>query len=293
MIGVFVGVMGVAFVVRTLISRSEEVIGAWKALEPPRLVLALLLGACAMAWIGRAWSALLAEDDGPAPGWTTMSWYFTGQLGKYVPGGIWAVVGRSEMAVRGGVNRNTAYSATALSMGSTYLAAALVGGLGSILSWTYPLAGVAALGAAASSLVVVAVPRARGVAVRILPGLGRLSLSSRSLARRIATHLPAWILVSLATSVVAGAFNADIGIIHMLCAAPLSWLVGFVVIGAPGGIGIREATFTMLVAPSVTTGVGLSVALASRIVFIVVDVTTALISSYMARRHSRIIVTSD
>src|SRR5688572_32489206 len=56
----------------------------------------------------------------------TLHWYFLGQLGKYVPGTLWPVVGRSEMARRGGVPRPAAYGSVILTLGATYLAAVLV-----------------------------------------------------------------------------------------------------------------------------------------------------------------------
>lgn len=284
-IGVVIGVAGVVFVVRTLVSRSDEVADAWSALEAPRLVLAVVLGAAAMWWIGRLWSGLLGADQSRPPTRRTMAWYFTGQLGKYVPGGIWPIVGRSEMAVRGGAERGTAYAATTLSMATTYGAAALVGGIGSLVSWRYPLAGVAATAAVVCGVLSPSIPLVGSTAARLFSRLGTPP-STISLARLVAAHAPSWVLISLATQVTASAFGADIGFAHMLCASSLSWLVGFLVVGVPGGIGVREAVFAALVSPSVPTGVAVSVAVASRVVFIVVDVACAAIAGLIAGRSA-------
>lgn len=281
--GLLVGVAGVVFVVRTLASRSDEVADAWSTLEAPRLVVSVALGVAAMWWIGRIWAGLLG--NGPLPARRTMAWYFTGQLGKYVPGGIWPVVGRSEMAVRGGVPRPAAYSATTLSMATTYLAAAFTGGIGSLLSWTYPLLGTAAVTGTVAAVVLVGASGVRHIAARVLARFGTLP-SSATLARLALAHLPTWVLVSLATQVTASAFGADIGWAHMLCAASLSWLAGFVVVGVPGGIGVREAAFCVLVSPSVPAGLAVSVALAARVVFVVVDLTAAVVAGAVAGRSA-------
>ena len=62
----------------------------------------------------------------PAPWRRGLGWFFVGQLGKYVPGGIWPIVGQAELAARDGVTRSTAYRSTALSMVATLLGAAAV-----------------------------------------------------------------------------------------------------------------------------------------------------------------------
>ena len=284
-VGVVIGVAGVGFVVRTLVSRSGEVADSWSALEAPRLLLAVGLGAGAMWWIGRLWSGLLVGGRPRPPTRHTMAWYFTGQLGKYVPGGIWPIVGRSEMAVRGGVERATAYAATALSMATTYGAAALVGGIGSLVSWRHPVAGVASLTLVVGAALAPSVPLLGSIATRLFSRLDTPP-STILLVRLVGAHAPSWVLVSLATQVTASAFGADIGFAHMLCAASLSWLVGFLVVGVPGGIGVREAVFVVLVSPSVPTGVAVSVAIASRVVFIVVDAACAVIAGLAAGRSA-------
>jgi uncharacterized membrane protein YbhN (UPF0104 family) len=89
--------------------------------------------------------------------------------------------------------------------------------------------------------------------------------------------------MSLSTSVTASAFGADIGIAHMLFITSASWLAGFVVVGVPGGIGIRESVFIALAGTALTPGVAVSLALASRVVFIAVDLVGALVANIIAR----------
>ena len=55
-----------------------------------------------------------------------LAWYFVGELGKYLPGGVWPVLGRGELARRGGVAPARAYASVALSLVTLYLAAMLV-----------------------------------------------------------------------------------------------------------------------------------------------------------------------
>src|SRR5918994_2960965 len=62
--------------------------------------------------------------SGPTPGRAhTVAWYFAGEIGKYVPGAVWPILGRGGRARRGGVARHRAYPSVALSLAALYLAA--------------------------------------------------------------------------------------------------------------------------------------------------------------------------
>lgn len=284
--GILIGIAGIAFVVRTIVTKREEVADAFSHLDGITLIASLVLGLCAMTLIGYQWTRMLVTRGHHAPPRSAMAWYFAGQLGKYVPGGIWPIVGRAELATRGGVSRTDAYAATGLSMVTTYLAAALTICLGSLLSWSYPLVGILGLlsliaGFAAFSNSFL---RSKTLAVlgRISPRASALTEPRRLLVLTLA-HLPAWLLMSLSTSVTASAFGADIGILHMLFITSASWLAGFVVVGVPGGIGVRESVFTALAGTAISPGVAVSLALASRVVFIAVDLVGALAANIVAK----------
>ena len=284
--GIFIGVAGIAFVVRTIVTKRQEVSDAFSHLDGITLIASLALGLCAMTLIGYQWTRMLVTRGHHAPPRSAMTWYFAGQLGKYVPGGIWPIVGRAELATRGGVSRADAYAATGLSMVTTYLAAALTICLGSLLSWSYPLVGILGLLCLIAGFAAFSNSFLRS---KTLAALGRISPRASALTepRRLLVltlaHLPAWLLMSLSTSVTASAFGADIGILHMLFITSASWLAGFVVVGVPGGIGVRESVFTALAGTAISPGVAVSLALASRVVFIAVDLVGALAANIVAK----------
>jgi len=284
--GILIGIAGIAFVVRTIITKRTEVSEAFSHLNGFTLIASLLLGLSAMTLIGYLWTRMLVTKGHHAPPRSAMAWYFAGQLGKYVPGGIWPIVGRAELATRGGVPRSDAYAATGLSMVTTYLAAALAICIGSLLSWSYPIAGIVGLAALALGFMTFSNSTLRAKVLsllnRVSPRASALTEPRRLLVLTI-THLPAWILMSLSTSVTATAFGADIGITHMLFITSASWLAGFVVVGVPGGIGVRESVFTALAGTALNPGLAVSLALASRVVFIAVDLLGALVANIVAK----------
>jgi uncharacterized membrane protein YbhN (UPF0104 family) len=289
LLGIVIGIAGVVFVGRTLISKWDEVSDAFSQVDAINLVLSLLLGLAAMTSIGWIWVTMIVARSHNVRHRNAMSWYFTGQLGKYVPGGIWPIVGRAELAVRNGIPRLDAYASTGLSLVTTYAAAVVTIGIGAAATNGHRLiAALIAIGLVAA-YAAFSQPSLRAIIIRIA---SRVSPSASSLtdpkrlARLTVVHVPAWILMSLSTSVTATAFGAKISIADMIFITSTSWLAGFVVVGVPGGIGVREAVFTSLAGGIIGTPLAVSLALMSRVVFITVDLSGALISSVISRLNS-------
>ena len=285
-LGIVIGIAGVAFVARTLISKWDEVSDAFSQVDAINLVLSLLLGLAAMTSIGWIWVTMIVARSHNVRHRNAMAWYFTGQLGKYVPGGIWPIVGRAELAVRNGIPRLDAYASTGLSLVTTYAAAVVTIGIGAAATTGHRLIAVLIAISLVLAFAAFSQPSLRAaiirVATRVSPSASSLTDPKR-LARLTVVHIPAWILMSLSTSVTATAFGAKISIADMLFITTTSWLAGFLVVGVPGGIGVREAVFTSLAGGIIGTPMAVSLALMSRVVFIAVDLTGALVSSVISR----------
>jgi len=253
------------------------------------LVLGVVLAAGGMTAIAAGWRAVLGALGHPRPLRLVVPWYYAGEIGKYLPGGLWPIVGRGELARRGGVPRGVAYSGVALSLGLLYLAAALVacallpfaldeldGPLALVL--LVPPLGVACLHPALSNRAVALAGRLlrRPLGVRV-PGFAEaLGLLLR--------YVPVWLLVGGATWSFARALNPDAGLARIVLATAVSWLAGFVVVPVPGGVGVREVVFVAL-AGDLGPGIATSTAVLARVAFVAVDAAGALLSARVAPRR--------
>lgn len=292
-LGAIIAVAGVVFVARELVTSWDEVREAVAGANPVLLMSALAVGSCGMLIIGLGWRRWLAVLGARRPARETLHWYYVGQLGKYVPGGIWPVIGRGEMARRGGVAPSVGYSSTVLSLGITYLAAilavavALVAGAagGDGVLWQ-PIVVLLPLGMLALHPRVVAtvLQVARRVSKREL----NLPVPSWSTsAGLLLWHVPAWIAVGSATWLVAVALDTTTpDFRNILFATVLSWVVGFLVVPAPGGIGVREAVFVAAATSLSGLGVAAAVAVVARVIFILVDLIGAGVSTAVSRRRT-------
>jgi glycosyltransferase 2 family protein len=226
-----------------------------------------------LAW--RWGAAIIAVGGEPSGAHRIVSAFFVGEAGKYIPGAVWAMLGRSELARREGYERSIAYSSVALSVIGCYLAAALTALVlavvsligGSIAMPWWPVAVVAAVGV-----------------VAIHPAVSRrvLALASRILGRRLSveipswtqclrltcTYVPVWILVAAATTMVTESLVTDPPIARVALAAVVSWIIGFIT-PSPGGIGVREAVFVAFA--GVAAGPAAAAAILARVLFVLVD----------------------
>jgi hypothetical protein len=291
-VGLAVAVLGVFFVGRELVRSWDEVRDAIADANPGLLLLALLVGATGFLVIGLGWRRCLAALGSHPPARDALHWYYVGQLGKYVPGGIWNVVGRGEMARRGGVPASIGYGSTVLSLGLTYLAAILTVALALVAGaagreggwWWQPVLALLPLGVLALH------PRVVEAVLRLARRVSRRELAIPVPRWGVSVgllvwHVPAWLAIGAATWLVAVALDPGApDFRNLLFATVLSWVVGFLVVPAPGGIGVREAVFVAAATSLSSPGVAAAVAVVARVLFIVVDLSGAGLSTAAARR---------
>jgi hypothetical protein len=98
----------------------------------------------------------------------------------------------------------------------------------------------------------------------------------------VVRYVPAWLAIGGATWAVARSLDPSAGLLEVGTAATLSWLIGFVLVPVPGGVGVREAAF-VAAAGSLDPGIAAAVAVGARLIFVAVDAAGAVIGSSTLR----------
>jgi uncharacterized membrane protein YbhN (UPF0104 family) len=288
-VGAVLAVAAAVFVGRALVRDRAEIGDALEGAAPGWLALAAVLAVVGMTAIALPWrrAIQLLGDDLPTS--QAVRRYFVGEIGKYLPGGVWPILGRGELARRWGVRRAAAYGSVLLSLLALYLAAmfVVVAGLPALLSGgdgTGPIAVLALLPLGLLALH----PRALRLAIGVVERLAKRSVdlplpSWRESVGLVARYVPAWLAIGAATWAVARSLDPSAGLLEIGTAATLSWLVGFVLVPVPGGVGVREAAF-VAAAGSLDPGIAAAVAVAARVIFVLVDAIGAAIGSTLLRR---------
>jgi glycosyltransferase 2 family protein len=290
-VGSILGAVAAALVLRELVTEWRPATEAIAGASVPWVIGGVVAGAVAMVIMAAVWADVLAALRAPTPRSRVIRWYFIGELGKYLPGGVWTVVGRGELARRGGVPAAAAYGSVGLSLTGLYLAAALT----AALLVPFDVAGQRDDPSIALGVVVVLVGGGLVLHPRTLTVLlaaarwatGRALLvdipPGRTIAALVVRYVPSWLAVGLATWAVARALDPGASMPRVMLAAIVSWIAGFLAVPVPAGGGVREAVF--LAAAGLPAGIGAATAVASRLLFVAVDAGGALVSSLTTPRR--------
>lgn len=217
-----------------------------------------LVGAIAtMLVISSGWGRCLAALGRGRPVGQVLGWFFVGELGKYVPGAVWSILGRGELAHRGGIERPVAYRSVALSLFALYAATVV------------PLA------------IAAAHPRVQEAAIGVTRRVtgGRIDprpLPWAALARLVLGYVPAWVLVAATTGAVVSAYGQEPGW-QAPAAAIVAWVCGFLAVPVPAGAGVREAVFVAI--SGIEPGLALTVAVTARLLYLIADLGAAAIAA--------------
>jgi glycosyltransferase 2 family protein len=289
--GLLIGGTCAFFVGRALVDQWSDVRADIASASPGWLVAAFVLAVAAMLWVAGAWADVLRALGYAADRRRTVAWFFVGEIGKYVPGGVWSVLGRGEIARRSGVPAAKAYPSVALSLASHYLAAL------ALCTVLVPLdiANQADDPAALAFLLLLPVglimlhPRVLGPLKDLA---GRYVKKARDVTvppwpvtiGLVVRYVPAWMLATGATWCVARALMPDPSLLRIGIATTLAWTAGLLAIPVPAGGGVREAVF--MAASGMAAGPAAAVAVGSRLIFTVVDVGGAAATAPWHRRTS-------
>jgi hypothetical protein len=243
-----------------------------------------------------SWRALFAGEGSDVPSLRASAQiYYIGQLGKYVPGGIWAVVAQSELGLEHRISRSrsavVALGALAvLVVTGTGVAAALLSIMSPGSLWSYWWA-LPALPLGVCLLMPPVFNRLIRVALRITRRDGATEgIGARSLIVSSAWALAMWGFFGVHAWVLADALGARSSHVALICvgAFALAWVVGLLVVIAPAGAGAREAALVLALGSVLDRPEALVLALVSRIIMVVADglVAAAAAPDLLMRRRA-------
>jgi hypothetical protein len=189
--------------------------------------------------------------------------HFVALVGKYVPGKVWAAVGKIGLSREAGVPASRAGQALVLETllivaGSLMMGIPLVPGLSSRLNISLVL-GFAAVAAVVVLLVVASHPSAYR---KLLDVAGRITGRSfacsdpgfGSILRLLPVYLAVFSLMGIAFLLLAKSFGVDLPLFPGISVFPTAAAIGFLVLLAPGGLGVSEISLTWLMAMIMAEG---------------------------------------
>jgi hypothetical protein len=287
------------FAVRALVRNWDQLRSqplAWR-IEPGWLVLSALLVWLMYAVLIAAWRVMLGAWGQRLDGWTAARIWTVSSLGKYVPGKVWAMAGMAVMSQRVGVApwaaTGSAVILQVLSIGTGAAVAAATGA--GALEAAHPGTRVALAALVLGSLVGIAVLFWPPVLRRVLRLAGnRADLDSAPAARGIgfgvAANLVAWVGYGMSLWLLARGLLPDSrpGLLPAIAVFTASYLAGFLALLAPGGIGVREGVFILMLQGSIGIGAATALAIASRVLLTLTEFGAAAPFLAFSRGRARV-----
>jgi hypothetical protein len=167
--------------------------------------------------------------------------FYMAQLAKYMPGGIWSIVGRVVLFQRFGVTRIDSTALMMLEIIGFVIGSSLIGLLSLPVFWPLisgteiPAVFLLALGFFAG-LGILYLTRSRWLpafnGVKMLPFAGVCAMYAVN-----------WFVLGLAFTLIAAAFSQPLNpsdLLVIIGVHAVAWLIGFLVVFSPGGIGVRD-----------------------------------------------------
>ncbi|HYK09376.1 MAG TPA: lysylphosphatidylglycerol synthase transmembrane domain-containing protein [Gemmatimonadales bacterium] len=255
----------------------------WR-INPLWIALSLVITWAAYAGLIEAWRRVVVSlrqrlGYGDAARITMVS-----NLGKYVPGKVWAIAGAAYLAQQVGVTKTAAVASAvvlqALALASgVILVAVLAPGLNGVPAG-YVIGGAALGVAAVGGTGVLCSPRALDVIQRRLPAsIPRLEpIAPGVMLAALCVNAAAWCAYGLAFVALTRGVLPEASLSWTLATSVFttSYLIGLLVAFAPGGLGVRESMFVLLLGGPLGVKLAGALALATRVTLTIAELGAAV-----------------
>ena len=250
---------------------------AWQPVSWFHLLLALIVHSASFFLMALLWYGLLRAMGGTLPLPVAIRYYGLTLLPRYVPGMVWGYAGRALLCERQGVPRKVAVGSAVVEVGflaGSALALTIAKHVG--IQW---VAAASILGGL--PLVRAALPRKRGAQ-------DWESLVHKASAWSVIAlaYMAFWLLYGASTWLAALSIAPTLSsaqAIDIVFSAITAWLVGFLVILVPSGLGVREAMLAMSTAPVLGLTGGVFLSLVARLIGFLAELLFSLFSITLGR----------
>ncbi len=260
---------------------------------PAKIAASILLIFVSYAMLIEAWRRVVLSMKQSLEFLPAARIWFLASLGKYVPGKVWAVAGIAVLAQRAGVDPAAAVigaivlQALSLASGAAVVVITAREAFQFVGAWALPIAATVIALSVAGVVLLSTQP--------LLDRLGRLlptswprlrAISPSILALAFVANMLAWTGYGGALLLLAGGLlpSVALSLPQAVGVFTCSYIVGFIALFAPAGLGPRESIFILLLAGDIGLKPAAALALASRLLFTGTEVLPAV--SLLLRRSA-------
>ncbi|MDY4079139.1 MAG: lysylphosphatidylglycerol synthase transmembrane domain-containing protein [Clostridium sp.] len=272
-IGVILSLLILWFMGNQFVKNWEDIKPYLSNMKIGWFIISIIMYAIVFLLTGYNWSYLLWKMDSKLGKMDYLDIHMTSALARYIPGGIWNIVGKAYMCTSKGVEKR----ATTISMILEYVFQIISSSLFLLFFipilfsnnnnsfWIVALAGLLII------LTVIFIPNIIKVGIKVIGKVFKDDTSEISLEKKyvyniLGRYVGVWILTGIGLIILVIAFSKVeiLQGIYLILSYPISWVIGFLS-PSPNGMGIREGVLGVLLGNSYNYQLILLITLTSRI----------------------------
>ena len=252
-VGLLAGLLILWFMGKDIVCNWEDIVPYLTNMRVPLFLVSILLYGLAFLFTGYNWTWLLWKMEAGPGRREYLNAHMVSALARYIPGGIWSIVGKAYLCNKKGVSKQ----ATTVSIILEYVFQIVSSGLFFVAlipflfqrgknTWL----SIGCLLAAAAVLILL--PFCINLGIRILSKVmkkdcGDIRLKPVFVYQVLLRYVGAWLVTGVGLLVLMSAFSDFDGLqgIYLVLSYPVSWVVGFLS-PSPNGMGIREGILRVL-----------------------------------------------
>ncbi len=260
-------------------------------LDYPLLIVSFFLFGLVYLYLIKIWLSLLGRLDSHIPFWKMFKIWFLSNLGKYLPGKVWTVVGIIYLLEKEGVPKRKGLTTAIIGQALSVLSALLLSFI--LLGYTLyekifsknPAVFFLAIFFSIAVFIFIAYPKLLEMVInfglRLVKKEGiSLELKAKDLLAYLVYYALSWLLFGLAfiffvKSVTPVGWNLYISLTG---AFAFSLTIGFMAVFVPGGLGVREGILVLLLSLYFPLPVATLLSIFSRLWISLVEIGGASVS---------------
>ena len=272
-IGVILSLLILWFMGNQFVKNWEDIKPYLSNMKIGWFIISIIMYAIVFLLTGYNWSYLLWKMDSKLGKMDYLDIHMTSALARYIPGGIWNIVGKAYMCTNKGVEKR----ATTISMILEYVFQIISSSLFLLFFipilfannnnsfWIVALAGLLII------LTVIFIPNIIKVGIKVIGKVFKDDTSEINLEKKyvynvLGRYVRVWLLTGIGLIILVIAFSKVeiLQGIYLILSYPISWVIGFLS-PSPNGMGIREGVLGVLLGNSYNYQLILLITLTSRI----------------------------
>jgi uncharacterized membrane protein YbhN (UPF0104 family) len=283
--------VALGFAVWFVWANAAQIRAALAQLDPRFLIGALVASVVYVLMTMEAWRQVVRDLGHRLTFRSSIPLFGISQLGKYIPGGVWNIAAAAELGRAHGIPARHSVAAMTIALLISIVSGTAIGALGFLASPAPIFAQWGWVFWVALPLVVLLFPPVMNRAIAFGWRIARLeSLDTRSslggLALVTVWSAAGWVVAGASVSLLAigmGAPATWLTLAQCIGGYALAWVVGFLIVVAPAGAGVRELVLAACLVGTVDEGAVVAIVLISRLLLTGVDLSLAGVGAIDAR----------